>query len=81
MSFDPSSKAFDFCYVADAHAGAPTEIFASLRYSYACGRNVSTSANLVAMAPAGDDIVRVTSATGHAGTEAGCVRIWRACTV
>lgn len=81
MSFDPVSKAFDFCYAPDAAiAAAPTEIFASLAFSYACGREVHATANLVVSALADSDVVRVSLAPGSEGRAAiGCVHIRRAC--
>lgn len=82
MSFDPTSKAFAFCFSLDAAVAAPTEIFASTTYSYPHGRNVTTTPNLRA-ADADDDadLVLVTRAPSaveagpEGAAEEGCVWI------
>ena len=89
MSFDPVTKAFDFCYEPDAASNAPTEIFASLDFSYTCGRLVRATQNLavvredgdiVHLRPAAHSRARVGgAAAGEVGSrEVGCVSIRRA---
>lgn len=84
MTFDAATKAFAFCFTVDHAIDAPTEIFASLTYSYAAGRAVSTTPNLRVDAPAGDDVVLVRPADARMlmGMEdrdaVGCVQIRRA---
>ena len=41
MTFEPTSKRFEFCYTPDSAIAAPTEIFASRHYSYAGGMEVT----------------------------------------
>ena len=83
MTFDASSKDFEFCYVPDPAVRAPTEVFASVRYSYPCGRVVNTTSNLVVTGAATDDVLHVAQVTVQ-GLEqrweaaAGCVWIRRA---
>ena len=80
MSFDSASKQFDFCYQPDAGIDAPTEIFASTKFSYPQGFRVSTSSNVKATAIG--DIVTLTPSEEHetsgadaSGESEACVRI------
>lgn len=83
MTFDASSKDFEFCYVPDPAVRAPTEIFASVRYSYSCGRVVSATSNLAVTGAATDDVLHVAPVTAQGSEQqweaaAGCVWIRRA---
>ena len=74
MTFEPTTKAFEFCAAFSASIAAPTEIFASLKYSYPDGRDVSATPNLVVSEDG--DVVSVRLANGTAdGQRRGCVRI------
>jgi endoglycosylceramidase len=83
MSFDHVTKRFDFCFESDASISAATEIFASLQYSYACGRSVEASSNLLAEADGDLVYVRRAPVTGAklvadkqaANAAVGCVHI------
>ena len=83
MSFDPTTKRFEFCYTPDPSITAPTEIFASRHYSYTSGMDVTSTPNLRAVAAASSDVVLVTpsppssSSSSHAAAAVGCVWIRR----
>ena len=77
MTFDTQTKEFHFCFRVGA-IQAPTEIFASTKYSYPHGFIVSTSSNVDASVIG--DTVLVTPALGNADGRNGsdaCVHITR----
>lgn len=78
MTFDPTTKAFAFCFHLDPTIEAPTEVFASKHYSYPNGRSVTLSSNLVLEStPTGlsDDIVLVKAAVGAQAGDTACLGI------
>ena len=74
MSYDPHTKAFDFCFRMEAVIQAPTEIFASTKYVYPQGFVVSTSTGNVHTTVEGD-LVYVEPAFNEADGEVACVHI------
>jgi|TARA_B100000242_G_scaffold217824_1_gene159242 endoglycosylceramidase len=74
MHFDPISKKFEFCFEMDTSITEPTEIFASLTYSYTSGRNITTSSNLIVSKSSGDSVQVVPSDDAKNGDHA-CVYI------
>jgi endoglycosylceramidase len=82
MAFDPATKVFDFCFLSDPLVSAPTEIFASLQFSYKCGRKVNVTTNLVAESAGDVVLLRPATAPGAApparAVTPGCVHISRA---
>jgi len=75
MTFDPASKAFRFCFAVEPSVNAPTEIFASSKYSYPGGRTVTTTPNLVANSTSPDLVVLY--AQSAASGDTACVDIAR----
>lgn len=75
MSFDPKSKAFEFCYTLDLAISAPTEIFASSTFSYSSGMAVSTTGNISANASAIEDVVLLRPTADAKTGEEVCVHI------
>ena len=75
MTFDFGTKAFETCYTINATIDAPTEIFASGKYTYPAGFAAVTSLNL--RATVDGNLVHVVPATASADGEIGCVRISR----
>ena len=76
MHFDPISKKFEFCFEMDTSITEPTEIFASLTYSYTSGRNITTTSNLKVSESSGDSVQVVPSDDAKNGDHA-CVYISR----
>ena len=73
MTFDQGTKAFQLCYTIETAINAPTEVFASSKYSYPAGASLRTTENLVAT-PHGDIVSVVPTASTKAG-DTGCVWI------
>lgn len=73
MSFNPKTKEFHFCFEMNSTIQAPTEIFASTKYSYPDGFSVSTSGN-VTVSISGDLVFVIPSCDCGNGLEA-CVQI------
>lgn len=79
MTFDPTTKDFEFCFTPDASLTVPTIIFASLGYSYPTGRHITTTPNLEvvdAAAASEGDLIAVTPARDAAPAVA-CVWVSR----
>ena len=76
MTFSPQTKDFEFCFSLDLAIDMPTEIFASLTYSYNVTRRISTSSNIKVQDEDTDIVYIIPTRSATQGSTA-CVRISR----
>lgn len=76
MTFSPQTKNFEFCFSLDLAIDMPTEIFASLTYSYNVTRRISTSPNIKVKDDETDIVYIIPTRSATQGSTA-CVRITR----
>jgi endoglycosylceramidase len=74
MTFNPQTKDFSVCFSVDTSIQAPTEIFASLFYSYNTSRVIKTTSNLQVQDNSTDIVKIIPTANALSGAN-GCVYI------